>query len=56
MSAYSNGSVRRLNSFGTRSGVNGSAQIRSVPWQRCSMNTIFQFSNRIATRSPSSEK
>ena len=51
MSAYSNGSVRRLNSLGTRSGVNGSAQMRSVPWQRCSANTIFQFSNRMATSS-----
>jgi hypothetical protein len=43
-------------SFGTRGGTNGSAQISRVPWQRCSANTIFQFSNRMATRSPSSEK
>ncbi len=56
MSARSNGSVRRLNSFGTRSTVNGSAQIPSVPCWRCSMNTIFQFSNRIPSTSASSEK
>ena len=31
MSARSNGSVRRLKIFGTRSGMNGSAQICSVP-------------------------
>ena len=31
MSARSNGSVRRLNSLGTRSGTNGSAQTCSVP-------------------------
>src|SRR4029450_8093815 len=38
MSARSKGSVRRLNSLGTRRATNGSAQIRSVPWARCSMN------------------
>ena len=55
-SARSNGSVRRLNSFGTRSATNGSAQTCSVPWTRCSMNTIFQLSKRSAITSPSSEK
>jgi len=55
MSARSNGSVRRLNSFGTRSVTNGSAQICSVPCVRCSMNTTFQLSKRIASTSPSSE-
>ena len=56
MSARSNGSVRRLNIFGARSGVNGSNQICSVPWQRCSMNTTFQFSARMPSTSQSSEK
>ena len=56
MSARSNGSVRRLNSFGTRSTVNGSAHNSSVPGRRCSMKTIFQLSKRSATRSPSSLK
>src|SRR5262249_41758283 len=37
-SARSNGSVRRLKSFGRRSATNGSAQICSVPCTRCSMN------------------
>ena len=55
-SARSNGSVRRLKIFGTRSAVNGSAQIRSVPCTRCSMNTIFQLSKRMPSTSPSSEK
>jgi hypothetical protein len=48
MSARSNGSVRRLKSFGTRSSTNGSAQICSVPWTRCSMKTTFQLSKRSA--------
>ena len=56
MSARSNGSVRRLKSFGIRSGVNGSAHSASVPGDRCSMKTIFQLSKRSATRSPSSLK
>ena len=56
VSARSNGSVRRLKSFGTRSGTNGSAHSSSVPRARCSMKTSFQLSKRSATRSPSSEK
>jgi hypothetical protein len=36
MSARSYGPVRRLNTFGTRSGMNGSAQMRKVPSTRCS--------------------
>jgi hypothetical protein len=55
-SARSNGSVRRLNSFGTRSGVKGSPQSAIVPGDRCSMNTIFQLSNRMPSTSQSSEK
>ena len=56
MSARSNGSVRRLNSFGTRSAVNGSAHSPRVPCARCSMNTIFQLSKRMPSTSQSSEK
>jgi hypothetical protein len=56
MSARSNGSVRRLKSFGIRSATNGSAQTRRVPGARCSMNTTFQLSKRRPTRSPSSLK
>ncbi len=56
MSARSNGSVRRLKIFGTRSVVNGSAQIWNVPWTRCSMNTTFQLSKRTPSTSVSSEK
>jgi hypothetical protein len=48
--------MRKLNSLGTRSVTNGSAQIWIVPWTRCSMNTTFQLSNRIPSTSPSSEK
>ncbi len=43
-SANSYGSVRKLNSFGMRKRVNGSAQTCNVPWHRCSMKTIFQLS------------
>src|SRR5919201_3645394 len=41
MSARSNGSVRRLNSFGTRKVTKGSAHSCSVPCARCSMKHDF---------------
>ncbi|KAF4279926.1 hypothetical protein CNMCM8686_008140 [Aspergillus fumigatus] len=56
MSARSYGSMRRLNTFGTRRHTNGSLQTAKPPGARCSQNTIFQFSNRMATSRPSSLK
>ena len=42
MSARSKGSVRRLKTLGMRRKVKGSAQIMTVPTQRCSAKTNFQ--------------
>jgi hypothetical protein len=50
------GDVGALEGIGAQVEQLRDAQIPSVPSLRCSMNTIFQFSNRMPSTSASSEK